>query len=74
MNIWHTLAENALDGKFSSNIEGPPVSCCGLNNDEGYRLFHFMRKLDGESFYSDLTPSEQCLFLLFCGESYESQR
>jgi hypothetical protein len=76
MNIWHKLAEEALNGVFQSPV---PVSVCGrLNFDypgiEGAKLgTHFLTCKRGiqDKFY-DATPEEQCLFLLFCGESYES--
>lgn len=75
-NIWHTLAENALNGTFHPPV---PVSVCGMihfelpNKIQGFEMsLHFLDCKRGiqDKFY-DGTAEEQCLFLLFCGESYE---
>lgn len=65
MNIWHELAENALTRKYASQYG----DMCHFNDDEAF--WHYMNCKCGGLFY-DMTPEEQCLFLLFCGESYES--
>ena len=76
-NIWHTLAENALNGMFQASV---PISVCARiqyessDKIEGTKLSqHFLDCKRGiqDKFYDKMTPSEQCLFLLFCGESYE---
>lgn len=69
-NIWHTLAENALNGKYHvSTVNGVgselPHPYLGYFNDS------YDPHGSGDSFYIDMSNEEQCLFLLFCGESYE---
>jgi len=65
-NIWHTLAENALNGAY---FPGSLSRDCTSN--EMFR--HTQEMMTAWDSFYDLEPEEQCLFLLFCGESYESQ-
>lgn len=64
-NIWHTLAENALNGKYSVTKDAIPHF-----NGHSSCFYHYLEHKQLEIFWY-LTPEEQCLFLLFCGESYE---
>lgn len=74
-NIWHTLAKNALNEQYNNpnahgeykGFVGQDIPCIG--DDKEFN--HFIHSITYNEFYMCLTPEEQCLFLLFCGESYE---
>lgn len=72
INIWHTLAENALNGAFNKQSKLAVSERCSQIKGPSEITLHFTRcKNLNEWFYDEMTPEEQCLFLLFCGESYE---
>lgn len=74
INIFHTLAERALEGTFllhnrglwEFDIDGPSAWFTHIQHCKPSESMK-----DEEGFYG-LNADEQCLFLLFCGESYES--
>lgn len=70
MNIWHNLAENALVGKYDGQYRSISQDIDETLEDS-FSWYMTVRMDDIIGDFYGMTPEEQCLFLLFCGESYE---
>lgn len=76
MNIFHTLAEKAFEGRYLPHTFESVV--CDLVADKFQRERNFWThpELDGlmAGFYGTSNAEDQCMFLLFIGEMYDSRK
>lgn len=78
-NIWHILAEKALAGNFQPNTGRETVSYAlrlieSAARPRARKLMYFLEICqNGPMHFYLMTPEEQCLFLLFCGESFQGE-
>lgn len=68
MNIFHTLAENALAGMYTP--ESPHHITTAMNYEAGayWHIAECFGASDASLYLVE--PEIQCLFFLFCGEMY----
>ena len=71
MNLFHTLAENALAGMYTPHSTHY-ISTILEGNANMYWHIHDCMSGSGTDVYL-MEPKIQCLFFLFCGEMYEDK-